>query len=279
MGDRLRNGLRRFWFGLQTVSGAGKKGFFIPYRYAGGVVPQDYRALEPVFAAASPRLLAVLDAIDSHSAAFEAMRGDAQQPRFDQQWFPRLDACAAYAMVRREQPARIIEIGSGHSTRFLARAVADGGLSTRITCIDPAPRADIGALGVEHVRGVLGEADSALFQTLVSGDILFVDSSHIAMPGTDVDRVALDILPRLKPGVLVHFHDIFLPDAYPPALAQWNYNEQGMVGALLIGGALQLEFSSHYVRSRLAERVTTGVLARLPLQDGALEGSLWLRKI
>ena len=54
-----------------------------------------------------------------------------------------------------------------------------------------------------------------MFEELGAGDILFIDSSHIAMPGTDVDRLFLDVLPRLPSGVLVHVHDILLPDAYP----------------------------------------------------------------
>ena len=279
MPDTLRKRLRRLWLGLLTVSGARPAGFFIPYRYAAEVEPLGYPALEPVFAAAAGRMGEVLDAIDSHAAAFAAMQGGGGAPRFTQEWFPRLDACAAYALVRREKPGRVIEIGSGHSTRFLARAVADGGLATRITCVDPAPRAAIAALNVEHVAAVLAQADPALFEGLAAGDFVFVDSSHIAMPGTDVDRLVLDILPRLKPGVFVHFHDIVLPDAYPPALAQWAYNEQGMVGALLQGGAWQLVFSSHYVKTRMAARVAAGVAASLPLPGGAIEGSVWLKKM
>ena len=272
-----RQRLRRLTLGLATLTGWRKSGFFIPYRYAAGVVPQNYPALEPLFAAAAGRFGEMLDAIEGFAAEFEAMQGAGA--RFTQEWFPRLDACAAYAIVRRERPGQIIEIGSGHSTRFLARAVADGRLPTRITCIDPAPRAEIARLNIVHIRAILAQADPLLFGTLEPGDILFVDSSHIAMPGTDVDRIVLDLLPRLKPGVLVHFHDIFLPDAYPQALAQWEYNEQGMVGALLQGGAWRLEFSSHFVRTRMAARVAAAVLARLPLLPGAIEGSVWLRKM
>lgn len=278
MPDNLRQRLRRFWLGLLTLTGWKQAGFFIPYRYAAGVEALDYPALEPVFAAAAGRMGGVLDAIDSHAGAFAAMQGGGAAPRFQQQWYPRLDACAAYALVRRESPAQIVEIGSGHSTRFLARAVADAGLATRITCMDPAPRATIAQLKVKHLACVLAQADPSLFEGLQAGDFVFVDSSHIAMPGTDVDRVVLDILPRLKPGVLVHFHDIFLPDAYPPELAQWAYNEQALVGALLQGGAWELVFSSHYVQSRMATRVATSVVASLPLPGGAIEGSVWLRK-
>jgi predicted O-methyltransferase YrrM len=194
-------------------------------------------------------------------------------------WFPRLDAAAAYGIVRRDAPKRIIEVGSGHSTRFLARAVSDADLGTQITCIDPQPRRSLEGLGVRHDKRLLNQSHRPLFEALGKNDILFVDSSHIAMPGTDVDRLFLDILPRLAPGVLVHVHDVLLPDTYPEAWAWRGYNEQVLVGALLQGGAYELVFASHWVTTQLPERLQTGVLGTIPLVPGAHETSLWLRKV
>jgi predicted O-methyltransferase YrrM len=264
-------------FGLLTVLGLARRGFFIPYRYADGVTAEGYPALEPVFAAAEPAMRAVLDEIARRRDALRALEGGPERARWSQDWFPRLDAAAAYALVRRERPARIVEVGSGHSTRFMARAVADGGLPTAITCIDPAPRAAIAALHLTQFPAVLAEADPAVFAALGPGDVLFIDSSHIAMPGTDVDRLVLDVLPRLPAGVLLHVHDILLPDAYPPAWAWRGYNEQTVVGALLGGGGWEILFASHYAATRLAPEVTAAV-GDLPLVPGACETSLWLRK-
>ena len=74
------------------------------------------------------------------------------EPRWNQDWLPRLDALAAYVTVRQVRPARIVETGAGHSTRFLARAVRDGGLNTEITSLDPEPRATLNGLsGVELI--------------------------------------------------------------------------------------------------------------------------------
>ena len=81
-----------------------------------------------------------------------------------------------------------------------------------------------------------------VFEALAAGDILFIDSSHIAMPGTDVDRLFLDVLPRLAGGTLVHIHDIALPYAYPKIWDWRGYNEQLLVGALLQGGGYELVF-------------------------------------
>lgn len=270
--------LRRLGFGLATLTGLARRGFFIPYRYAATVQERGYPALEPLFRAAEPDMLDVLDAIRAHAGALVAI-GQGQGPaRWDQDWFPRLDAAAAYALVRTLAPRRIVEIGSGHSTRFMARAVADGALATAILCIDPAPRATLASLGVAHRARVLADDDIADIETLGAGDILFIDSSHVAMPGTDVDRLVLDVLPRLAPGVIVHVHDILLPDAYPPGWAWRGYNEQTVVGALLGGGGWDLVFASHYAATRMAEPVANALPTALPLHPGVAETSLWLRK-
>ncbi|GAB5471409.1 MAG: class I SAM-dependent methyltransferase [Rhodospirillales bacterium] len=274
----MRARLRRLRFGFATLLGLAEQGYFIPARHAAKRGAQDYPALRPLFQAAEPQFLEVLEAVATYGEALARLGGAAPAPRFEQDWFPRLDAAAAYALVRSRQPARILEIGSGHSTRFLARAVSDGGLATRIHCIDPAPRATIAALPVTHQAATLAEADPACLGTLGPGDMLFIDSSHVAMPGSDVDRLLLDWLPRLPSGALVHIHDILLPDAYPEAWAWRGYNEQLLVAALLLGGAFRLRFASHYVATRLRSAWQSGPVGALPLPEGALETSLWLEK-
>jgi hypothetical protein len=215
----------------------------------------------------------VLDWIEDCAASLEAIGEDRPpQPRWNQDWFPRLDAAAAYAIVRNTKPGRIVEVGSGHSTRFLARAVADGGLDTRITCIDPEPRATIAGLEVDYLRAPVQSAPPSCFD-LDGGDILFIDSSHQLKAGSDLEFLLERVLPRLARGVRVHFHDIFLPDPYPEMWAWRRYNEQEAVAGLLADG-YALEFSSHQAKqTRL-----NGVLARLPLLPGALESSFWLCK-
>lgn len=214
--------------------------------------------------------------IECFAGELDCMAAGGASAGFDQDWFPRLDAAAAYALVRRTQPRRIVEIGSGHSTRFLAQAVKDGGLATEIVCIDPAPRALITHLPVRHEPKLLRDAGSSHFERLEAGDILFIDSSHVAMPGTDVDQLFLDVLPRLPGGALVHVHDVFLPKPYPPAWAWRGYNEQLLVAALLHGGGYELVFASHYLAAYRSDCL--GPVARLPMLPGAQEASLWLRK-
>ena len=271
--------------GLQTLIGGGPpQGFFIPYRYADRV-PQraerrPYVAVTAVFEEARTEFLAVFDRLDFYTADLQAIGLEAQppEPRWGQEWFPRLDAAAAYVFVRDSAPRRLVEIGSGHSTRFFARAVADAGLTTKIDAIDPAPRADLDGLPVTLHRTTLQQADLALFDGLSAGDIVSIDSSHILMPGTDVDWFLGQVLPRLPAGLLVHVHDIFLPDFYPASWEWRGYNEQEAWAPLLSLGVFRPLWSSHWAASRLTHRLSQSVAAQLPLSVGAFESGLWLKK-
>lgn len=272
--------LRRLAFGLATVLGIRRRGWFIPHRYANRIdaaaARAEYSALRRVLRQAEPDFLAVLAALDEYGAALAAIAEETtSRPRFDQDWFPTLDAAAAYVLVRQRRPRRIVEVGGGHSTRFLARAVADGGLATTITTIDPAPRAAIEPLGVRHIAATIQETGLARFEELAADDVLFVDSSHVLMPGSDVDVLLNRILPALVPGVILHFHDIFLPDPYPQAWDWRGYNEQNALAPLLTLGRLRPLFASHYVETALADRLARTVVARLPRAETAMAGSLW----
>lgn len=270
---------RRFALGLPTVLGLAPRGWFLPHRYAAGLAaPAGYPALEPIFRAAEPAFRAHLALLAGHAADFAAIaarEGEAGRPRWRQLWFPRLDAASAYALVRHRRPARVVEVGSGHSTRFVLQAVADGGLSTRVTAIDPAPRAGLAGDALSLVRTTLQQAGLAPFAALAPGDLLMIDSSHLLMPGSDVDLLFAEVLPRLPAGVLVQVHDIFLPDGYPADWAWRGYNEQqGLVG-WLASGALRPLFASRYAATRLAAEVAAAV-GPLPLPEGAWETALWL---
>ena len=277
---------RRWGLGLATLAGL-DRGFFIPYRLAASASPPAaYAELERIFAARAGEFRQVIEGLDKLAPAFEAIAREDEAPRasdalrpprWNQGWFPRLDAAVAYALTRWLEPKRIVEVGAGHSTRFLARAAGDGGTGTRITTIDPEPRAALYGLDFEFVRAPVQKANRAIFEALAPGDFLFVDSSHVLMPGTDVDVILNRVWPALAPGVIVHFHDIFLPDPYPAEWAWRGYNEQNAIGALVSGGA-EILWSSRYAATRMADALEGSVIARLPLFDGAVETSLWLRK-
>lgn len=269
---------RRLRFGLSTLLGLKPRGFFIPYRYAASVRAVSYPALEPLFVQALSGFRDILEDMESRGGALRALRGPAPEPRFDQSWFPRLDASAAYTMVARSRPKRIVEIGSGHSTRFLVRAIRDQGLETEVLCIDPAPRAALAGLPVRWLRHLLQQAPREIFSSLAPSDILFVDSSHVLVPGSDVDLIVNDLLPRLARGVLVHVHDVFLPDPYPTDWTWRGYNEQTAIGALIQNGSWRLIFASRYLATRHPALLSGGILADLPLAPDVFETSLWLER-
>jgi hypothetical protein len=276
--------LRRLGFGLSTLLGLKKRGFFIPYRYAEQVPPRarrpSYARLEPIFAAAEPTFAALIKSMGPYSAALEQIgKLPPPEPRWDQDWFPRLDGVALYVFVREARPLRIVEVGSGHSTRFAARAVRDGGLAADIVSIDPAPRADIAETGARLIRKTVQEAGLEPFAALGEGDILFIDSSHILMPGTDVDLLFNHVLPGLPRGVIVHVHDVFLPDDYPPEWEWRGYNEQLGIAGLIQGGGFRLLWSSHYAATRMSVAVATSVARTIALAPGAKEASLWMVKM
>lgn len=277
----LRPSVRRLALGLATLAGA-PRGWFIPYRHAGVRPPAGpdgaYPAAARLLAAAEGRFRTVLGWIDGFADDLLAFDGPPPEPRWTQDWFPRLDGAAAYAVVRRSGPRRIVEIGSGHSTRFMARAVRDGGHATRILAIDPAPRADIARLPVTHLATPVQHVDPSVFADLAAGDVLFIDTSHVAMPGSDVDHLFGTVLPALPAGVLVHVHDVLLPDDYPDDWRWRGYNEQAAALAWMAAGGLVPLFASHYAATRMADAVRASAVARIPLPAGARETSLWLEK-
>ncbi|NNF80425.1 MAG: class I SAM-dependent methyltransferase [Rhizobiales bacterium] len=272
---------RLLQMGVRTVTGTAREGFFIPYRHAADIPEQTqvYEALVPLFHSGRSAFEAVLAQIEALGDNLRAIDGTgSEHARWDQYWYPRLDAASAYAMVRSKQPSHIMEIGSGHSTRFMYRAAQDGELACGFTAIDPAPRANIASLNIDIHRKTLQKIDLSLFSKLKSGDFLCVDSSHILMPGSDVDIVINRILPSLASGVFVAFHDIFLPFGYPADWAWRNYNEQNGVGVLLQGG-YELVFASHYVVKEMQSLWTGSVINELGLLEGAHECGVWLRKL
>jgi predicted O-methyltransferase YrrM len=275
---------RRLRLGLSTLLGLGDRGFFIPYRYADQIPPHkdrtSYEALAAIFAESAGTFASLLQSMNDFADELRAIGGaPPPEPRWEQDWFPRLDAAALYALVRQAKPARIVEVGSGHSTRFMMRAARDGALSISVTAIDPAPRADIGATGATLIRSTVQSAGMAPFAALAEGDILFIDSSHILMPGTDVDMLFNRVLPMLKRGVMVHIHDVFLPDDYPLEWEWRGYNEQLGIAALIQGGAYKLLWASQYALTRMPVVIAGSVARTLPLVGGAKESSLWLVKV
>ena len=162
----------------------------------------------------------------------------------DNPYFGAVDGEIMYCMIRHFKPARIIEIGSGFSTYLAAQAVRkniieDQSYVCDLTTIDPFPNKVIKAGFSELTKTIISEVQDiplSMFSSLQENDILFLDSSHVLKIGSDVKYEYLDILPNLKPGVIIHIHDIFSPAEYPKdwILKEHRFwNEQYLLQAFL----------------------------------------------
>jgi len=133
--------------------------------------------------------------------------------------FGYIEAQALHSVIRYFKPRRIIEVGSGVSTYCILKAVEcnnkETGHSSVVVCVEPYPNKKLKELeGIQLNQKEVQEYPLTFFSSLKKDDLLFIDSSHTVKPGSDVNYLILEILPRLNPGVIVHFHDIYLPYDY-----------------------------------------------------------------
>lgn len=155
-------------------------------------------------------------------------------------WLSPLDLVVLYSTVVSQTPRTYLEVGSGSSTAFVRHAVTQHDLPTRIVSIDPQPRAEIDAICDEVIRSPLEDTDLAVFERLEAGDVLFLDGSHRCFSNSDVTVAFLEVLPRLRAGVVVGIDDIYLPYDYPPEWSDRYYSEQYLLAAWLLGGSRRL---------------------------------------
>jgi hypothetical protein len=245
-----------------------------PHRRLYGILDRGrerYRQHLRHIAALAPRLRAI---------AVAPSEQDPLAPAWSNPWFSGLDLAALYMFVSQHRPSKYMEIGSGWTTKIARRAARDSGTALHITSIDPQPRAEIDQLCDVVVRKAAEEMDVALPGQLGAGDILFLDGSHRVFTNSDCVAFFLEILPELKPGVLVHVHDIFLPYDYPP---EWNdryYSEQYLLAAWLIaeGTRLRVELPNMFISEDADLRDELGSLWSGELAGVQRHGgSFWLR--
>lgn len=162
---------------------------------------------------------------------------DVRQPFWINDWLPGFDAITLYGMVVERNPRLYVEVGSGNSTKFVRKAIADHNLRTRIISIDPYPRAEIDQICDEVIRKPCEDVDLALFKNLTAEDMVFIDNSHISFMNTDVTVFFCEILGMLPKGLVFGIHDIYLPFDYPDIWKERWYNEQYLLLMYLAGGA------------------------------------------
>jgi predicted O-methyltransferase YrrM len=153
--------------------------------------------------------------------------------------FGPIEAQALHAVIRHYKPATIIEVGSGVSTYCSLKAIEKNGRG-KITSIEPYPTDKLIALpNIKLIKQEVQRTELDTFTALNNGDLLFIDSSHTVKPGSDVNYIILEVLPRLETGVLVHFHDIFLPYDYQIDIlnAFYQWSETSLLRAFLINNS------------------------------------------
>ncbi len=142
-----------------------------------------------------------------------------------------------YTMISEFKPKKYIEIGSGNSTKVAFKAKIEQNLSTEIISIDPMPRAEIDDLADRVIRLPFENVDFNILNELNENDILFIDNSHRILPNSDSMVFYLEILPKLKRGVIVQIHDIYLPYDYPQFMCDRFYSEQYGLAIYLLANA------------------------------------------
>lgn len=188
------------------------------------------------------------------------------------------DPYVYHCMIRHYKPGKVVEVGAGFSTLVATNAARENG-DTRVVAIEPYPNEFLGSISneIHLVKGAAQSIDIDFFTDLQPNDILFIDSSHVVKTGGDVCFLVLEILPRLCDGVIVHFHDIFLPFNYPLRwLTQRRmfWTEQYLLQAYLMHNKrARILFANRY----MAEHHKELLLKAFPGSEKAGGGSLWLQ--
>lgn len=206
--------------------------------------------------------------------------------------YPYVDARTLFYVLREHRPARYLEVGSGLSTYYAtlaARQNAAEGEPLQITCIEPYPFEALQALdGIDLVQGFVQDVPVERFEQLEAGDVLFIDSSHALKIDSDVAYLFLEVLPRVKPGVLVHIHDVPFPYNVPYPTDTWLFGERWPVywnEAMLVQSFLAFNSSFEILLSTpIVRHDDEAFLAKtfddyVPVADDPNPpSSLWLRR-
>lgn len=198
-------------------------------------------------------------------------------PWWDNIWLPPFDAAMLCVMIARHRPTRLLEIGSGMSTRFARWSIRRFATDTCLESIDPEPRAEIDTLCDRVFRCRLEDFDLNLLPTLNENDIIFFDGSHRSFQNSDVTVSFLEIMPKLPSGVIIHIHDIFLPYDYPSDWLGRLYNEQYLLAAMLLSDQkrYRILWSGAFVAELLA--LDSGDYPTITERFGDRGGSFWLQ--
>ncbi len=198
------------------------------------------------------------------------------------EWYSYGDAIVLFCMINYFKPERLVEVGSGYSSLVTLDTCELSNLNTKITFIEPYPDLILSLLSDRDnpekliLRKEVQAVDLSLFEDLNSGDILFVDSSHVVKFGSDVLFILSEVLPRLKSGVIIHFHDIFWPFEYPLEWLERAWNEAYFLKTLLINNK---NYEILYFNDYMGQMHPDLVKQYMPLALKNFGCGIWLKKL
>jgi predicted O-methyltransferase YrrM len=195
------------------------------------------------------------------------------------------EALILYSMISFLQPRRIVEVGSGYSSCVILD-INEKIFANAISCtfVEPYPELLRSLLKEEDLTRIsiidqrVQTVDYSVFTALEPNDLLFIDSSHVSKTGSDVNHLFFEVLPRLQPGVVVHFHDIGYPFEYPKTWAYQGraWNEAYLLRAFLAyNTAFQIELFNDFLGKFHAEALERS----MPLARKNPGTSIWLKRI
>ncbi|MBT7282880.1 MAG: class I SAM-dependent methyltransferase [Elusimicrobiaceae bacterium] len=259
-----------------------KRGIYTPYYYADKVKTPDYIYplgwLVKILDSKKSEYKSLVENCEKYLSQFskfeKGSKSEPLKPRLNQDWFSGLDAFFAYSFVRHYKPKRVIEIGGGHSTYFLSQAIKDENLDCHFTSINPRKIKKVDETCDIFYEATLDEVPIQIFDKLKKNDILFIDASHLFRKGTDLEIIFMHILPNLKSGVIIQFHDIFLPENYPDDTNWnwWNFDEQYYLATLLQGGQYEAIMPVYHIKGTMLKDLNIKCHSR------ADESSFWIIK-
>lgn len=166
-----------------------------------------------------------------------------------------VDSFTLYAMIREKKPKVMIEVGSGETTKISLQAIEMNdreGFECRFYAIEPYPHNYLVNLQRKNFELICKELQSVEIDFLRTADLLFIDSSHVSKIGSDVNYEILEIVPQLKKGAVIHWHDIMMPTDY---WKDWTYsatkfwNESYLLHAfMLFNEAYEIVWASRYMQ-------------------------------
>jgi len=206
---------------------------------------------------------------------------DSLLPTWNNNFLPGLDIIGIYTMIAEFKPQQFIEIGSGTSTKVAYKAIKEQHLKTNIVSIDPQPRASVDNIVDEVIRMPFEDVGLNIVERLNENDILFIDNSHRILPNSDSMVFFLEVLPKLKKGVIVHIHDVYLPYDYPQFMCDRFYSEQYGLAMFLLANPKKYEpVLANYFISEDAElsKILLPFWDKLDLKTVERHGgSFWMR--